>query len=142
MVEHYNITPEFDHYAYMTDLLGRAGKLEEAYSVWFPLLAACRVHKNVDLVEKVVMRICEFDSGNISVYVLLSNTYSSSGRYKDAANLRSMSSKKVDRKRPASSWITVEKKVHAFIAGDECHSCNDGIINALHGYSARKYGKR
>ncbi|GJR85586.1 putative pentatricopeptide repeat-containing protein [Tanacetum coccineum] len=31
MVEHYNISPEFDHYACMADLLGRAGKLEEAF---------------------------------------------------------------------------------------------------------------
>ena len=143
MVQHYNISPEFEHYACMADLLGRAGKLEEAFrflrkmpenktaSAWLPLLAACRVHKNVKLAEKIVTRINEFGIDNMGAYVLLSNTYSSIGRNKDAANLRSMLSKKADTKKPACSWISVEKKVHAFIAGDESHSCNDGIINAL-----------
>nr|GEU38897.1 putative pentatricopeptide repeat-containing protein At3g23330 [Tanacetum cinerariifolium] len=143
MVEHYNISPEFEHYACIADLLGRAGKLEEAFrflckmpenkttSAWLPLLAACRVHKNVKLAEKIVACINEFDSDNMGAYVLLSNTYSSNGRNKDAANLRSMLSKKADRKKPACSWISVEKKVHAFSAGDESHPYYVGMINIL-----------
>ncbi|GJR85587.1 hypothetical protein Tco_0209598 [Tanacetum coccineum] len=61
------------------------------------------VHKNVKLAEKIVARMNEFDSDNMGAYVLLSNMYSSSGRNKDAANLRSMLSKKANRKKPACS---------------------------------------
>ncbi|KVH80578.1 Pentatricopeptide repeat-containing protein [Cynara cardunculus var. scolymus] len=105
MVKQYKITPDFEHYACMADLLGRAGKLEEAFgficsmpenktaSMWLPLLAACRVHKNVELAEKVSMQICEFDTENAGADLLLSDTYSSVGRYKDAANVRRMLSK-------------------------------------------------
>ncbi|KAK1418894.1 hypothetical protein QVD17_28044 [Tagetes erecta] len=143
MVTHYDIAPDFEHYACMADLLGRAGKLEDAFdlicsmpenktaSVWLPLLAACRVHKNVDLAEKVVMQISKLDSDNVGAYVLLSNIYSSVGRYKDAAKVRHILSKKMNKKEPACSWIRIGGKVHAFIAGDESHSNYDGIVNAL-----------
>ncbi|KAF5775348.1 putative tetratricopeptide-like helical domain superfamily [Helianthus annuus] len=143
MVKHYKITPEFEHYACMADLLGRAGKLDDAFglicsmpenktgSVWLPLLAACRVHKNVELAEKVVEQINEFDSDNVGAYVLLSNIYFSVGRYKDAANVRRMLSKNMNKKEPACSWIRIGEKVHAFIAGDESHPNYDCIINAL-----------
>ncbi|KAI3692817.1 hypothetical protein L6452_32641 [Arctium lappa] len=143
MVKQYKITPDIEHYACMADLLGRAGKLEEAFgficsmpenraaSVWLPLLAACRVHRNVELAEKVAMHLCEFDTENAGANLLLSNTYSSVGRYKDAANVRRMFSKEATRKKPACSWIRIGNKVHAFIAGDESHPYYDGIINAL-----------
>ncbi|XP_071687082.1 putative pentatricopeptide repeat-containing protein At3g23330 [Rutidosis leptorrhynchoides] len=143
MVKCYDITPEFEHYACMVDLLGRAGKLDEAFgficrmpennnaSVWLPLLAACRVHKNVELAEKVVTRIREFDSENIGAYTLLSNTYSSVGRYKDATNMKSMLFKKANRKEPACSWIRIGNTIHGFVAGDESHPYYDSITNAL-----------
>ncbi|KAI3703321.1 hypothetical protein L1987_73290 [Smallanthus sonchifolius] len=143
MVKRYEITPDFEHYACMADLLSRSGKLEDAFrlirsmpgnktaSVWLPLLAACRVHKNVELAEKVVIQISKFDSDNVGAYVLLSNTYFSVGRYKDAANVRHMLSKKMNKKEPACSWIRIGEKVHAFIAGDESHSNYDSVINTL-----------
>ncbi|XP_071704005.1 putative pentatricopeptide repeat-containing protein At3g23330 [Rutidosis leptorrhynchoides] len=143
MVKCYDITPEFKHYACVVDLLGRVGKLDEAFgftcrmhdhknaSVWLPLLAACRVHKNVELAEKVVARICEFDSENVAAYVLLSNMYSSVGRYKDAMNTKSMLFKKTNKKEPACSWIRIGNKVHGFVAGEECHPYYNVIINAL-----------
>ncbi|KAD6453273.1 hypothetical protein E3N88_07978 [Mikania micrantha] len=143
MVRHYDITPDFEHYACVADLLGRDGKLEDAFGlicsmpenktagVWLPLLAACRVHKNVELAEKVVLQMSKFDGDNVGAYVLLSNTYSSVGKYKDAANVRQMLSKKMNKKEPACSWIRIGEKVHAFVTGDESHSSYDCIINAL-----------
>ncbi|KAJ9547071.1 hypothetical protein OSB04_019614 [Centaurea solstitialis] len=123
MVKEYKITPDIEHYACIADLLGRAGKLEEAFgficsmpenktasSVWLPLLAACRVHKNVELAEKVAMHICEFDTG---ANLLLSNTYSSVGRYKDAADSRRRSS---SRKKPAGpAWIKALGGMHIYV---------------------------
>ncbi|KAE9449023.1 hypothetical protein C3L33_19083, partial [Rhododendron williamsianum] len=61
-MEHkFRIEPGLEHYGCMVDLLGRAGFLKEAYDlinemkvrpdfvVWGSLLAACRIHKNVEL---------------------------------------------------------------------------------------------
>jgi pentatricopeptide repeat protein len=61
MQEKYGIVPRLEHYACMVDLLGRAGKLAEAYDmitkmpvepdlfVWGALLGASRNYGNVDL---------------------------------------------------------------------------------------------
>ncbi|KAL8214580.1 hypothetical protein R6Q57_004029 [Mikania cordata] len=122
MVKHNDITPDFEHYACMADRLSGAGKLEDAFGlicsmpenrsagVWLPLLAACRVHKNAELAEKVVLQVDKFDGDNVGAYVLLSNTYSSVGNYKDAANVRHILSKKMNKKEPACSWIRRGKK--------------------------------
>ncbi|KAL0425954.1 UNVERIFIED_CONTAM: putative pentatricopeptide repeat-containing protein [Sesamum radiatum] len=73
MIQDYAITPGPDHYACMIDLLGRAGKIQEAEellnkmevlpdaSVWKALLAACRIHGNVDLAKKAATALFELD---------------------------------------------------------------------------------
>ncbi|KAK4770086.1 hypothetical protein SAY87_030618 [Trapa incisa] len=133
MSKDYGISPGLEHYAAMADLLGRAGKLQEAYelisrmefeppgSLWSTLLAACRVHRNVELAENVIDRITRVDPDNIGTLVIMSNIYSAAKRYEDAARVRIMIKQKGFRKTPACSWIEVKNKVHAFIAGDESH---------------------
>ncbi|KAL8499859.1 hypothetical protein ACS0TY_019746 [Phlomoides rotata] len=60
-MEKYGIVPRLEHYACMVDLLGRAGKIDEAYGIvqrmpieadlfgWGALLGACRQHNCLDL---------------------------------------------------------------------------------------------
>ncbi|KAL4567524.1 hypothetical protein LXL04_023110 [Taraxacum kok-saghyz] len=127
MVKDYKIIPDFEHYACLADLLGRAGELEEAFvfiksmleigkksGLWLPLLAACRVHKNVELAEKISRVIWEFDDNDDDddgVCVLLSNVYVSVGRYKDAEKVRNMKMK--GKEKPGCSWIGIGNKVHS-----------------------------
>ncbi|XP_049408091.1 putative pentatricopeptide repeat-containing protein At3g23330 isoform X1 [Solanum stenotomum] len=125
------------------DLLGRAGRLMEAYkfindmpikptgSIWATLLSACRVHKNVELAEKVAKEMTTADPGNMGPYLLLSNMYSAAGRWKDASKLRTNMKKKGMRKPPACSWIEVGNQVHAFVSGDTSHPYYDQIHVAL-----------
>ncbi|KAK7358216.1 hypothetical protein VNO77_00141 [Canavalia gladiata] len=139
----FGIAPGLEHYAAVADLLGRAGRLEEAYnficnmgiqptgSVWSTLLAACRAHKNVELAEKVVDKILLVDPGNMGAYVLMSNIYSAAQRWKDAAKLRIHMRKRGLKKTPACSWIEVGNKVHTFLAGDKSHPYYDKINEAL-----------
>nr|GLL41181.1 putative pentatricopeptide repeat-containing protein At3g23330 [Ipomoea trifida] len=133
MRQKYGISPGLEHYAAVADLFGRAGRLAEAYelissmhikptgSVWSTLLSACRVHKNVELAEKVANEITKVDPENLGPYVLLSNMYSVTGRWKDALKLRKNMKKKGMRKTPACSWVEVKNKVHAFVSGDKSH---------------------
>ncbi|KAK4381174.1 Pentatricopeptide repeat-containing protein [Sesamum angolense] len=91
MIQDYAITPGPDHYACMIDLLGRAGKIQEAEellnkmevlpdaSVWKALLAACRIHGNVDLAKKAATALFELDPQDSVPYVILSNIYSATG---------------------------------------------------------------
>ncbi|KAL0015296.1 hypothetical protein SO802_002365 [Lithocarpus litseifolius] len=143
MTQDFGIVPGLEHYAAVADLLGRAGRLEEAYkficnmhirptgSVWSTLLAACRVHKTVELAEKVAGKIFRVDPENMGAYILLSNIYSAARRWKDVANLRISMRKKGMKKKPACSWIEVSNKVHAFVAGDESHPYYERINEAL-----------
>ena len=78
----------------LVDLLSRAGRLQEAVqtindmpmkpnsTVWGSLLRACRVYKNVAMVELVCYRLLALDPENGASYVMLSNI-SSQGRGHD-----------------------------------------------------------
>ncbi|XP_016432389.2 putative pentatricopeptide repeat-containing protein At3g23330 [Nicotiana tabacum] len=137
------VSPDIEHYAAIADLLGRAGRLSEAYKfitdmpikptggIWATLLSACRVHKNVDLAEKVAKEMTTTDPGNMGPYLLLSNMYSAAGRWKDASKLRTNMKKKGMRKPPACSWIEVRNKVHGFVSGDTSHPYYEQIHEAL-----------
>ncbi|XP_024026813.1 putative pentatricopeptide repeat-containing protein At3g23330 isoform X2 [Morus notabilis] len=143
MTLRFGIAPGLEHYAAVADLLGRAGRLEEAYnlisnmsieptgSVWLTILAGCRVHKNVELAAKVAEKIFTVDPGNMGAYVILSNIYAAARRWKDVARLRVSMKKRGMRKKPACSWIEVGNKVHAFVAGDESHPFYDRINETL-----------
>lgn len=140
MTQDYGIVPCLEHYAAVADLLARAGKLEEAYdficsmhinptaSVWSTLLGACRVHKNANLAEKVAEKIFALEPKNMESHVLMSNIYSSVGRWNEAANLRIIMKDKGMRKQPACSWIEVKSKVHGFVAHDKSHPYYDQIM--------------
>lgn len=139
----FGISPGVEHYAAVSDLLGRAGRLEEAYdfisgmhmgptgSIWSTLLSACRVHKNVDIAEKVADRILEVDPENTGAYVLLANIYSAARRWKEAAKWRASLRRTGMRKTPGCSWIEVKNKIHAFMAGDKSHPCYEKIREAM-----------
>ncbi|XVF06737.1 hypothetical protein REPUB_Repub06bG0076300 [Reevesia pubescens] len=143
MSQNHGITPGLEHYAAMADLLGRAGKLEEAYefisgmhieptgSIWSTLLSACRVHKNLELAEKVAKEIFKVDPENVGAYILMSNMYAAARRWKDAAKMRIFMKKRGIRKEPACSWIEVKNSVHTFISGDKSHPLFDRIFKAL-----------
>uniref|UniRef100_A0A1D1YRQ9 Putative pentatricopeptide repeat-containing protein At3g23330 n=1 Tax=Anthurium amnicola TaxID=1678845 RepID=A0A1D1YRQ9_9ARAE len=138
----YGIVPCLEHYAAVADLLGRAGKLEEAYefistmhisptaSVWSTLLGACRVHKNLILAEKVAGKIFTLEPEDIGSHVLMSNIYSAAGRWKEAASLRISMKNKGIKKKPACSWIEVKNKSHAFVTDDKSHPCYNQIYEA------------
>lgn len=142
MVHDYALSPHLEHYAAVADLLGRAGRLKEAYdfickmsdptgSVWSTLLAACRVHKNVIMAEKAAKELFRVDPKNMGAYVLMSNIYSSAKRWKEAAQVRVAMRNKGIKKKPACSWIEVKNKLHTFVAGDKSHPYYDRIKKVL-----------
>ncbi|KAK4776498.1 hypothetical protein SAY86_005186 [Trapa natans] len=106
-----------DHYTCIVDLLGRAGRLREAYdlvnempyepnhAVWGALLGACVIHENVDLGEIAAKKLFELEPQNTGNYVLLGKIYSASGRWKDAENVRNIMTQIGLRKLPAHSLI-------------------------------------
>lgn len=103
----FSVNPHSKHYACMVDILGRAGKLQEAKDlvlsmpitpdggVWGFLLGACKIHNNIETGARVAKHAIESDPENDGYYVMLSNLYSSIGRWDDAISVRKIMEEKV-----------------------------------------------
>ena len=96
----YQMSPTLEHYACMVDMLGRAGRLVEAYEiirgmslrpdkcVWGAFLGGCKLHSNLELAEFVAKDLFQSGSNDVTFYVLMSNMYFEAGMLKDAERMR------------------------------------------------------
>ncbi|XP_074563299.1 putative pentatricopeptide repeat-containing protein At3g13770, mitochondrial isoform X2 [Curcuma longa] len=143
MVSDQRLKPEIGHYGCVIDLLGRAGRIEEALDVmknmpyeptsalWNSLLGACRLHAKISIGEFVAQKLLDIEPGNASNYVILSNIYAASGRWKDVARVReSMKLKKLT-KEPGRSSIQLDKFMHIFFSSDRSHPQRKEIFDKI-----------
>lgn len=143
MPKEHGIEPRLEHYACMVTLLGRAGKLEEAYSliyempmepdacIWGSLLSSCRVHNNIGLGEIAAEKLFVLEPRNPGNYVILSNIYATKAMWSQVDRVRDMMNQKGLRKNPGCSWIEVKNKVHMLLAGDKSHPQRGQIVEKL-----------
>ncbi|XP_030544100.2 pentatricopeptide repeat-containing protein At2g03880, mitochondrial [Rhodamnia argentea] len=143
MKRSFGIDPGREHYGCMVDLLGRAGKLDEAVKLinemecepdavtWRTLLSACRVHRNSDLAIYAAKQVVKLDPDDAGTYILLSNIYANNQRWEEVTEVRRSMRVRGIAKEPGCSWIEVNKKIHAFILGDDSHPHIDGINRHL-----------
>lgn len=143
MRHEFGITPGQEHYACAIDLLGRAGRLDEAVQlievmsmepgpvIWVALLSGCRIHGNVELGEYASKKLLELDSENDGSYTLLSNIYASAGRWKDVARIRSLMKHSGIKKRPGCSWVQGQKGTATFFVGDRSHPQSQKMYEIL-----------
>lgn len=140
----YNILPTIEHYTCVIDMLGRAGRLEEAYElllkmpyeanpvVWRSFLAASRKHGNSDFAEIAAEKVFELEPEHCGNYVILSNIYGASGRFKEVLGVRHTMKEQDVRKMPGCSWIELNNGVHVFVTLDRNHPEQLQIYAALH----------
>ncbi|WVZ61881.1 hypothetical protein U9M48_011689 [Paspalum notatum var. saurae] len=143
MKEEYGIAPRIEHLGCMVDLLGRAGKVKEAYDyiltmplkpndvVWRTLLGACAMHKKLELGETAWARLVELDPGHSGDYVLLSNLYAAVGRWTDVHVLRKTMVNDGVRKNPGHSLVELRNSVYEFVMGDRSHPESEQIYQML-----------
>lgn len=143
LVSGYSIKPTVQHYTCLIDLLGHSGQLEEAYrliqempmkvdaGVWGALLNGCKIHRNVELGELALEKLIELEPNDAGNYVHLSNIYAQAGKWEGAARVRKLMTERGLKKEVACSWIEVKNKVHAFLVGDQSHSCSEEIYREL-----------
>ncbi|OAY84466.1 putative pentatricopeptide repeat-containing protein [Ananas comosus] len=117
MVQDYGMDRGPDHYGCMIDMLGRAGRLEEAHEMvqkmpsgphagaLGALLAACRSYNNAEIAESVANQLFELEPDNTANYILLSSIYASRGQWEDAARVRRMMRSRIPSKFPGYSWV-------------------------------------
>ncbi|MCD7458874.1 hypothetical protein HAX54_039433 [Datura stramonium] len=143
LMEEYGIKPEMDHYTNVVDLLGRAGRLDDAYDfienlvvepdrgVWLCLLSACRVHQNVELGEIAANNLLKMEPNRGSNYVQLLNLYVDAGMREEAACLRALMRQKGLKKNPGCSWIVVKNKLEVFFSSDSSSTKTTEIYATL-----------
>ncbi len=117
----------------LVDLLGRAGKLHEAENMikampgkpyvpaWRALLAACKIHGNVEMVERVAKQFLELEPENAVDYVLLSNIYAAAGNRHLCENVELQRQERGVENQTGRTWIEVKNEVHSFIAVNQDH---------------------
>ncbi|KAK9665254.1 hypothetical protein RND81_14G100300 [Saponaria officinalis] len=146
MCEDYGIKPLVYHYTCVVDLLGRAGKLNEAEAlvesmplepdgvIWEALLAACRIHRNIKVAERIAQRLQQMNAHNSGTYVLLSNLYASHGKWDKVEETREIMKSHGISKEPATSWMYVRNTLYTFLTGDKAHDQIEDIIELLKTY--------
>lgn len=143
MLSVYSLKPQMEHYGCMVDLLGRAGLINEAEefiksmpiepdaSIWGALLGACRIHGQVKLGESAMKKLLEMEPGREGAYILMSNLYSSTNKWKDAVRLRKSMKVQKLKKTPGCSSIELDGIVYEFQKGDKSHARSKEIHELL-----------
>uniref|UniRef100_A0A0E0FXI4 CRR4 n=1 Tax=Oryza nivara TaxID=4536 RepID=A0A0E0FXI4_ORYNI len=123
------LEPKVEHYGALIDLLGRAGRVDQARNtietmpmeptpeLWGSLLASCRSHRCVELAELSVEHLASLGADDSGVYVLLSNIYADEGMWDDVFRIRKLMSAEGMKKNIGRSVIEVDGQIHEFVNG-------------------------
>ncbi|KAH7297152.1 hypothetical protein KP509_26G056100 [Ceratopteris richardii] len=88
MANDYDAPPGIEHFNTLVDLLGRAGRLEEAGELlqtipsippvpaWVSLLTACQAYGNKGLAGSCFHELCQLDPNNITKYAMICDMHS------------------------------------------------------------------
>ncbi|KAG8375229.1 hypothetical protein BUALT_Bualt10G0078600 [Buddleja alternifolia] len=102
MFNTFKVQPTTEHHVCMVDMIGRSGRLQEAYDfiknlttepeagVWGALLSACSYHGDLEMGREVAEILFCLEPENVSYYVSLCNMYVSAGRWENAVELRTI----------------------------------------------------
>ncbi|KAG9154028.1 hypothetical protein Leryth_000536 [Lithospermum erythrorhizon] len=144
-METFGLIPKIEHYACMTDLLGRLGRVDEAHNliktmtiqpdeaVWGTLLSACRMCGNVELGKIAADKLIILDPKDSGTYALLASLCSKKSAWGDVSTVRSMMREKGIKKNPGCSSIEVEGRSHGFLVADQSHPHSKVIYKTLDG---------
>ncbi|XP_021898902.1 putative pentatricopeptide repeat-containing protein At1g56570 [Carica papaya] len=134
MMSYYNIRPDREIYGCVVDLLGRAGRVQEAYqlienmpfkpdeSIWGALLGACKEHKLTYLGKMAALRVLDLRPNMGETYVVLSNIYAAEGKWGEFAKTRKLMRVMGNKKEVGRSWIEVRNQIYSFVVGDKMGS--------------------
>ncbi|KAK7835010.1 pentatricopeptide repeat-containing protein [Quercus suber] len=150
MTRDYKIEPQIQHYGCLIDLLGRAGRFEEAMEVvremsmepdevvWGSLLNGCKIHGRTDLAEFVVQKLIEIDPNNGGYGIMLANIYGELGKWDEVRKVRKILKDQNAYKTPGCSWIEVDNQVYQFYSVDKSHHRTEEIYKILESLLVKK----
>ncbi|XP_051116709.1 pentatricopeptide repeat-containing protein At1g34160 [Andrographis paniculata] len=129
----HGVRKNMKHYGCMVDLLGRAGRLGEAYDIihsmpifpdavlWQTLLGASTIHGNLEMAENASRKLVEIGSTACGDFVLLSNVYAAHERWSDVRRVRDAMKTRDVKKVPGFSYIEMNGAIVQFYNGDKSH---------------------
>ncbi|XP_042506948.1 pentatricopeptide repeat-containing protein At5g03800 [Macadamia integrifolia] len=139
----YGIEPTSAHYASMVGVFGYWRYLKEAEelisnmpfepdgSVWRALLDSSRLRSNTILGKWAAKHLLAMDLQDPSMYILVANLYSASGRWHCSERIREEMREKGLRKHPGQSWIIHQNRVHSFFMREKSHFHTKDIYSGL-----------
>lgn len=142
----YGLVQGMDHVACMVDMLGRGGYVAEAQSLARKysktsrdktnscevLLGACHAHGDLGTGSSVGEYVKNLEPKKEVGYVLLSNMYCASGKWKEAEMVRKEMMDQGVKKVPGCSWIEIRNVVTAFVSGNNLYPCMADISKILY----------
>ncbi|GFP91322.1 pentatricopeptide repeat-containing protein at2g13600 [Phtheirospermum japonicum] len=144
MEEDYSVKPTLEHLTCVVDLLGRSGLLREAEEIientkievdeilLISLLHASWFWMDMELGERVVEKMYAMGPGRFSsACVIVSNMYSSSGKWREKMKVRDILREFGGKKDPGCSWIDVNNRTHVFCVDYRKHPDSDVIYANL-----------
>jgi pentatricopeptide repeat protein len=127
MVDKYGVEQDIKHYACMSEILARDGRLDDAYRfiqnmpfeankvVWSALLRACRIHGNIKIGKLAEGKLLQFDDHSRKPEnILLSDLFADGKRKERAARVRKAINHKPEHRQPKRSYIEWNGKLHQF----------------------------
>lgn len=141
----YGVIPDAKHYTCVVDMLGRTGRLDEAYKLaksiqvdpdthsilWSTLLLASRLHGRVDIAVEASNQLIESNQQVAHAYVTLSNTYALAGEWENVHTLRSEMKRAGVYKEPGCSWVQIRDQTYAFYAGNASFERGREVLSLL-----------
>ncbi|KAG8372176.1 hypothetical protein BUALT_Bualt12G0039200 [Buddleja alternifolia] len=144
MVNEYKIRPTIAEHSCLMDLLCRAGRLHEAYEILekndfikedvdllSTLFAACNLHGEVNLGEKIANLLIEKIPDDPSTYVVLEKMYAAMKKWDEARRIRFKMKELGLKKNPGCSWIEVDKRIQSFLAEDKKFAEVESVYDCL-----------
>ncbi|KAL6909371.1 hypothetical protein ACP4OV_001652 [Aristida adscensionis] len=124
LTKRYGVEACRDHYSCLVDVLGRAGRLHQAYELiqtmpvkvtakaWGALLGACRKYGEVGLAEVAGRALFDIEPHNAGNFVSLANIYSGVGLHEEAEKVRKEMEQRGVQRLPGSSWTIHNKSMY------------------------------
>ncbi|XP_057787536.1 pentatricopeptide repeat-containing protein At3g57430, chloroplastic-like isoform X1 [Salvia miltiorrhiza] len=133
MTKVWNLIPNLKHYACVVDLLGRSGRIYDAYlltkrmhlqpglEIYSSLLTACKIHRNFELGDEISRELIELKPNDAGHYILLSNMHALAGNW-DCARMSRISLKSSNlKKNPGLSSMEINGEMFTFMASQTDH---------------------
>nr|XP_043626468.1 pentatricopeptide repeat-containing protein At2g44880 [Erigeron canadensis] len=142
-MQEFGISPKIEHYGCMIDILGRAGRLEEAETtmdnmpfeandiILTSFLSACGYAKDIKRAERILRKTYGKYFHNDGNYITLRNMYATDKRWIDVEEVQEMMRSKKTKKEVGCSVIAADGRVWGFASGDQLHPQSSSINSLL-----------